>query len=50
MHVVKGILSSVGSILSYSMNWCGYNISFMQILAFGIIASICGIFIRNLFY
>lgn len=48
MSVIKDLYSVISQIMNMKMNLFGYHISFVHIFAFGMITSICAIFIRNL--
>lgn len=48
MTVISTLYRVINQIINMKMNLFGYHISFMNIFAFGVIATICAIFIRNL--
>lgn len=48
LKVISTLYHVIGQIINMKMNLFGYNVSFMNIFAFGLITAICAIFIRNL--
>lgn len=48
MIVLRQLFTTVNTILNTQMNLFGFGISFMNILAFVIISSICAIFLVKL--
>lgn len=48
MDVLVKLYDVLGKIFSLKMNIYGYNVSFMNILAFGFITGVCAIFIKRL--
>lgn len=48
MDIVKDLYSTVGDIVSISINIFGYSITFMNIIAFVIVGTISGIVLTKL--